>query len=646
MSSIDITLPDGSHQQVPAGTTPLDIAKSISPRLADDAVVARINGEFFDLTRPLEADATLQILTSKNPEALEVYRHSTAHLLALAVQQLFPEVRLGVGPPTDTGFYYDFYRETPFSPEDLEKIEAKMWELQKQELPYERKLIAKEEGLKKYKDMGEFMKCELIDEKADSVFSEYTLGPTFIDFCRGPHVPSTKRLKAFKVLSTSGAYWKGDENSHKMQRIYGTAFFSPKELEEYLKRLEEAKKRDHRKLGQELDLFSIQDLAGPGLIFFHPKGGIVRKIIEDWMRDQYLARGYSLVYTPHIARADLWKTSGHYNFYAENMFKRMELDDAEYQLKPMNCPFHILIYHDRKRSYRELPVRLGELGTVYRYERSGTMHGLLRVRGFTQDDAHIFCTPEQVEAEVVSCLEFAIDTLKTYGFTEYHAEISTWDGGASGKYDGTPDQWELGERSLRNAVDKLGLKVDVMPDEAAFYGPKIDMKLVDAIGRRWQLSTVQFDFTLPRRFGLEYIAEDGKAHQPLMVHRALYGSVERFFGILVEHYAGAFPIWLAPVQAVVMPITDRQIDYARSVHSQLVDAGIRATLDDRSEKVNLKIREAQLQKVPYMIVVGDREAQNGTISVRNRKHGDQGVTPVAEFLTKIQEQIDAKIPAE
>jgi threonyl-tRNA synthetase len=646
MSSIDITLPDGSHQQVPAGTTPLDIAKSISPRLADDAVVARINGEFFDLTRPLEADATLQILTSKNPEALEVYRHSTAHLLALAVQQLFPEVRLGVGPPTDTGFYYDFYRETPFSPEDLEKIEAKMWELQKQELPYERKLIAKEEGLKKYKDMGEFMKCELIDEKADSVFSEYTLGPTFIDFCRGPHVPSTKRLKAFKVLSTSGAYWKGDENSHKMQRIYGTAFFSPKELEEYLKRLEEAKKRDHRKLGQELDLFSIQDLAGPGLIFFHPKGGIVRKIIEDWMRDQYLARGYSLVYTPHIARADLWKTSGHYNFYAENMFKRMELDDAEYQLKPMNCPFHILIYHDRKRSYRELPVRLGELGTVYRYERSGTMHGLLRVRGFTQDDAHIFCTPEQVEAEVVSCLEFAIDTLKTYGFTEYHAEISTWDGGASGKYDGTPDQWELGERSLRNAVDKLRLKVDVMPDEAAFYGPKIDMKLVDAIGRRWQLSTVQFDFTLPRRFGLEYIAEDGKAHQPLMVHRALYGSVERFFGILVEHYAGAFPIWLAPVQAVVMPITDRQIDYARNVHKQLVDAGIRATLDDRSEKVNLKIREAQLQKVPYMIVVGDREAQNGTISVRNRKHGDQGVTPVAEFLTKIQEQIDAKIPAE
>lgn len=646
MSSLTITLPDGSQQQLPTGATPLDVAKSISPRLADDAVVARVNGELFDLTRPLDSDSTLQILTSKNPEGLEVYRHSTAHLLALAVQQLFPEVKLGIGPPTDTGFYYDFYRETPFTPEDLEKIEAKMWELQKQELTFERRLASKEEGVKKYDGMGEFLKCELIEEKADAVFSEYTLGPGFIDFCRGPHVPSTKRLKSFKLLSTSGAYWKGDEKSHKMQRIYGTAFYQPKELQEYLERLEEAKKRDHRKLGQELDLFSIQDLAGPGLIFFHPKGGMIRKIIEDWMRDQYLARGYSLVYTPHIARADLWKTSGHYNFYAENMFKRMELDDAEYQLRPMNCPFHILIYRDRRRSYRELPVRLGELGTVYRYERSGTMHGLLRVRGFTQDDAHIFCTPEQIEAEVVSCLEFAIDTLRTYGFTEYHAEISTWDGGKSGKYDGSPDLWELGEKSLRHAIEKLGLRAEVMPDEAAFYGPKIDMKLVDAIGRRWQLSTVQFDFTLPRRFELEYVGEDGKAHQPLMVHRALYGSVERFFGILTEHYAGAFPVWLAPVQAVVMAITDRQIDYARKVHSQLVEAGIRATLDDRSEKVNLKIREAQLQKVPYMIVVGDREAENGTVSVRNRKHGDLGAKPFTEFLAQIQGQIESKIPSE
>jgi threonyl-tRNA synthetase len=646
MSGITVTLPDGSQQHVPAGTSPLDIAKSISPRLADDAVVAKVNGDLYDLTRPLESDATVQILTSKNPEALEVYRHSTAHLLALAVQQLFPEVKLGIGPPTDTGFYYDFYREQPFTPEDLEKIEAKMWELQKQDLPYERKLVPKSEGIRKYNDMGEFMKCELIDERAGEVFSEYTLGPQFIDFCRGPHVPTTKRLKAFKVLSSSGAYWKGDEKSHRMQRIYGTAFFSPKELQEFLERMEEAKKRDHRKLGQELDLFSIQELAGPGLIFFHPKGGTVRKLIEDWMRDQYIARGYSLVYTPHVARADLWKTSGHYNFYAENMFKRMELDDAEYQLKPMNCPFHILIYRDRKRSYRELPVRLGELGTVYRYERSGTMHGLLRVRGFTQDDAHIFCTPEQIESEIVSCLEFAFDTLKTYGFEEYQAEISTWDGGASGKYDGTPEQWEVAERSLRSAVDKLGMKAPVMADEAAFYGPKIDVKLVDAIGRKWQLSTVQFDFTLPRRFGLEYIAEDGKAHQPFMVHRALYGSVERFFGILVEHYAGAFPVWLAPVQAVVMPITDKQTEYAQQVHRQLVEAGIRATLDDRSEKVNLKIREAQLQKVPYMLVVGAREAENGTVSVRHRRHGDAGVKPLSDFVADVRALIDARTTTE
>ena len=486
----------------------------------------------------------------------------------------------------------------------------------------------------------------MIEEKAGDVFTEYTLGPHFSDFCRGPHVPATGRIKAFKLTSIAGAYWKGDEKRHQMQRIYGASFFTPKELEEYLKRLEEAKKRDHRKLGQELDLFSIQDLAGPGLIFFHPKGGMVRKLIEDWMRDQYLARGYSLVYTPHIARADLWKTSGHYGFYAENMFKRMELDDAEYQLKPMNCPFHILIFKDRLRSYRDLPVRLGELGTVYRYERSGVMHGLLRVRGFTQDDAHIFCTPEQIEDEIVNCLQFAIDVLQTYGFEQYEAELSTWDGGASGKYDGTPDQWKIGEDSLRKATERLNLKIAVMPDEAAFYGPKIDMKLVDAIGRKWQLSTVQFDFTLPRRFGLEYIAEDGKAHQPLMVHRALYGSVERFFGILLEHYAGAFPVWLAPVQATILPITDRQLPYAREVSAQLQAAGLRVTVDERSEKVNLKIREAQLMKVPYMLVVGDREAANGTVSVRNRKHGDQGAKSVPDFLAAIRQLIDSKAPQE
>src|SRR3954451_1387288 len=456
MSHIEITLPDGSKQSVAAGTPPIDIAKSISPRLADAAIVAKVNGELYDLTRPLEKDASLEILTNKNPEALEVYRHSTAHLLAAAVLELYPETKLGIGPPIENGFYYDFDRPTRFTPEDLEKIEKKMWEIQARNLPYDRIYTPKEEGLKKYSDA--WMKCELITERAGEIFSEYTLGPHFIDFCRDPHVPSTSKIKAFKLLSVAGAYWKGDEKGQRLQRIYGTAFFSKKELDEYLQRLEEAKKRDHRKLGKELDLFSIQELAGPGLIFFHPKGGIIRKQLEDWMRDEYLKRGYSLVYTPHIARLDLWKTSGHANFYAQNMFKRMELDDAEYQLKPMNCPFHILIYADRQRSYRDLPVRLGELGTVYRYERSGVLNGLFRVRGFTQDDAHIFCTPDQVESEIVNCLQFAVDTLTTYGFTAYEAELSTWDEGVSGKYAGSADQWKHAENALQRAADHLKMK--------------------------------------------------------------------------------------------------------------------------------------------------------------------------------------------
>jgi threonyl-tRNA synthetase len=644
MSSIQITLPDGSHQTVAAGSRPIDIAQSISPRLADAALVAKVNGELYDLTRPIESDATVEILTSKNTEALQVYRHSTAHLLAAAVLELFPETKLGIGPPIENGFYYDFDRPAAFTPEDLERIEAKMREIQARDLPYERVLTRKQDGLDKY--AGDWMKKELIEERAGDIFSEYTLGPHFIDFCRGPHVPSTAKLKAFKLLSIAGAYWKGDEHNKQLQRIYGTAFFTPKELEAYLAKVEEAKKRDHRKLGKELDLFSIQELAGPGLIFFHPKGGVVRRQIEDWMYDQYIKRGYSLVYTPHVMRSDLWKTSGHYGHYAENMFTRIELDDAEYQLKPMNCPGHILIYRDRMRSYRDLPVRLGELGTVYRYERSGVMHGLMRVRGFTQDDAHIFCTPEQIEDEIASCLEFAVDTLHAYGFDEYVAELSTWDNGASGKYLGSPDQWKLAEDALTKALERLNMKAKVAPNEGAFYGPKIDVKLVDAIGRQWQLSTVQFDFNLPSRFGLEYIAEDGKAHQPLMVHRALYGSIERFFGILLEHYAGAFPVWLAPVQAIVLPITDRQADYARTVRDQLDAAGIRVSLDDRSEKVNFKIREAQLQKIPFMLVVGDREAQSGQVSVRHRKHGDLGAKVVADFVAEVRHLIDSKAVAE
>jgi threonyl-tRNA synthetase len=642
MSNILVTLPDGSVRDVPLGTSAFEIAQSISPRLADAAIVAKIDDRLYDLKRPIEANVTLQILTNRDPQALDVYRHSTAHLCAAAVLELFPETKLGIGPPIENGFYYDFDRPEHFTPQDLEKIEAKMWELQAKSLTFERKLIAKQEGLAKYRGMNEPMKVELIEERADDIFSEYTLGPQFIDFCRGPHVPDTSKIKAFKLLSIAGAYWKGDEKNKQLQRIYGTAWFTKKELDEYLNKLEEAKKRDHRKLGQELDLFSIQELAGPGLIFFHPKGGIIRKQLEDWMRDAYLKRGYSLVYTPHVMRRELWKTSGHANFYSDNMFTPMELDDAEYQLKPMNCPGHILIYANGQHSYRDLPVRLGELGTVYRYERSGTMHGLLRVRGFTQDDAHIFCTPEQVEDEIVNCLDFAIDTLSTFGFKEYKAEISTWDGGVSGKYDGEPDKWALAEGALRKACDRLGINAAVIPDEAAFYGPKIDVKLVDAIGRLWQLSTVQFDFTLPQRFELEYTAEDGKKHRPVMVHRALFGSVERFFGILVEHYAGAFPVWLAPVQATVLPITDKQNDWANAVAAKLRDAGVRVTVDDRNEKVNLKIREAQLQKVPYMLVIGPREVEAGQVAVRHRKRADLGATPVDEFLKTITGEIAAK----
>jgi threonyl-tRNA synthetase len=625
----------------------MDVARSIGSRLADDAVVARVNGELWDLTRPFEADSSFEILTSKSgEEALKVYRHSTAHLLAAAVLELYPGTKLGIGPAIEAGFYYDFEREEPFSTEDLEAIEKRMHAIRDRDVPYRRVLVDKQEGLKHYQALGESMKCELISEKASDIFTEYTLGDQFIDFCLGPHVPSTKRLKAFKLLSVSGAYFKGDQKRQQLQRIYGTAFFNQKELDEHLTRLEEAKRRDHRLLGKQLDLISIQELAGPGLIFFHPKGALVRKQLEDWMREQYLARGYSLVNTPHVARESLWSVSGHLQNYKDSMFSGMELDDGVYRLKPMNCPMHILIYKDAPRSYRDLPVRLGELGNVYRYERSGTLHGLFRVRGFTQDDAHIFCTPEQMEDEITGCLQFAVDTLKTYGFDRYKAELSTWDGGASGKYLGSAEQWTAAESALRRATERVGLEVKVVPDEAAFYGPKIDVKLLDCLDRSWQLSTVQFDWNLPQRFELEYVGQDGEKHQPMMVHRALYGSVERFFGILLEHYAGAFPAWLAPVQVIVLPIADRHLEYAKTVLARLEAEGFRAELDARSEKVNYKIREAQLQKIPFMLVAGDREVEQGKVGVRNRKHGDQGAQSIDEFVAALKALVESKAVSE
>jgi threonyl-tRNA synthetase len=642
--SIHVKLPDGSVKEVPSGTTALDIAKSISPRLADAALVAKTNGDLIDLTRPLEKDTDLRILTEKDPESLEVFRHSSAHLLAAAVLELFPETKLGHGPATESGFFYDFYRPTPFTPEDLEKLEKKMQELVQQNLPYAREFLPREQGLGEFKKDGDFMKCHFIEQftKPDEKISIYRTGK-FTDFCRGPHIPSTGKIKAFKLFNIAGAYWLGKEGNPQLQRIYGTSFYSKKDLDEYLKQQEETKKRDHRVLGQQLDLFSIQELAGPGLIFWHPKGGIIRKEMEDWMREEYIKRGYSLVYTPHVARRQLWQTSGHEGYYAENMFDVMELDDAEYRMKPMNCPFHILIYKDSLKSYRDLPVRLGELGTVYRYERSGVMHGLLRVRGFTQDDAHIFCTPEQIEGEVNSCIDFALDVLKDFGFDKFQVELSTWDPNDRKNFVGSEEQWNMSTGLLETVLKKRNIEYKTIPGEAAFYGPKIDVKLVDAIGRLWQLSTVQFDFNLPQRFNLEYVAEDGSRKQPLMVHRALYGSVERFFGVLIEHYAGAFPVWLSPVQAVMIPIAERHVDYANKVAAQLKEAGVRVHVDGRNEKMNAKIREHAMQKVPFQIVVGDKEAEAGEVNVRVRgQEKGEGSVKVEVFVERVKELIDSK----
>jgi threonyl-tRNA synthetase len=662
--TIAVHLPDGAIREVPAGTTPLEIANSISPRLAAASVAARLTPvgaavkqsaaaaehaseaamytaedaagpRLVDLATPLTADTRLELVKENDPDALKVLRHSAAHVLATAVLELFPETKLGHGPATDSGFFYDFHREKPFIPEELALIEAKMAEVIARDEPFRRESAPREKALEEFKRDGDFMKTHFVTKftaPGDQV-SFYRNGK-FVDFCRGPHVPSTGRVKAVKVTSLAGAYWLGDEKNPQLQRIYGTAFFSQKAMDEHFARLEEAAKRDHRLLGKQLDLFSIQELAGAGLIFWHPKGGIVRKVMEDWMREECLRRGYSLVFTPHVMRRELWKISGHEGFYAGNMYTPMELDDAEYRLKPMNCPGHILIYKNSPRSYRDLPVRLAELGNVYRYERSGTMHGLLRVRGFTQDDAHIFCTPGQIEDEVVACIDFAEAVLKTFGFHEFQVELSNWDPNDRAHYAGSDENWNLAVSSLQKALDRKGIAYKTIPGEAAFYGPKIDIKLVDVLGRLWQLSTVQFDFNLPARFELEYVGEDGERHQPVMVHRALFGSVERFFGVLIEHYAGAFPLWLAPVQIGLVPISERHHAYAQRVEAELKAAGLRVEVDVRNEKMNGKIRDFANQKTPYILVFGDKEQEANAVSVRTRGKGDQGSMPLAEFISR------------
>ena len=573
-------------------------------------------------------------------ENIETKRHSCSHILAAAVQELFPGTKLGIGPAIENGFYYDFLSDHKFTPEDLKTIEDKMKQIIKSKQPFVRKEVSKAEAEALFKSKGEDFKVELISELPEGEISVYTNG-SFTDLCRGPHVENTGAVNNFKLTHTAGAYWRGDEKRPQMQRIYGIAFETKDELKAYIKQQEEAAKRDHRKLGAELQLFNINDDVGPGLVLWLPKGGMLRKVLEDWIKDENLKRGYGIVTTPHIARLHLWQKSGHANFYNDSMFKPIEVDEQKYQLKPMNCPFHIAVYNTALRSYRDLPLRLFELGTVYRYERSGVMHGLLRVRGFTQDDGHIFCAPEQIEKEVQDCFNFAMHIMKTFGFEKFKVELSTWDEKHPENYTGKSEDWHRAQAALEDVLKHNNIPYTAHAGEAAFYGPKIDIKLIDAIGRPWQLSTIQFDFNLPERFDITYVAPEGRK-RPLMVHRAMLGSVERFIGILIEHYAGVFPLWLAPVQVKVLTLTDAQAPYAKEVCEKLTAAGLRPELDDRGEKLGAKIRQAHLEKIPYTVVIGAKEAAENTVTVRLRSGKNIEGVKLDEFIAKLKEESQSR----
>jgi threonyl-tRNA synthetase len=605
-----------------------------------EGIAAKLNGKVVDFQTPIKESGRLEMIPVDSPEGLAVLRHSTAHLLASAVVKLFPEAKLAIGPAIDEGYYYDFQVDRPFQPEDLAAIEKLMHEIADEDHRFLRGELSRDEAMKKFEKEGEAFKVELIRDLPDPTVSTYTHS-FFTDLCRGPHVPRTKLLRHFRLLSVAGAYWRGDSNRPMLQRIYGTAFPSKDRLEEHLKRLEEAKQRDHRKVGQALDLFSIHDEAGGGLIFWHPNGTAMRRVIEDFWKDEHVRRGYQLVTTPHIAQVDLWKHSGHTDFYRENMYF-LQVDEKEYVLKPMNCPFHILIYKRKKHSYRELPIRIAELGTVYRLEKSGVLHGLARVRGFTQDDAHIFCTREQVEAEVQGVLELVQFMLGTFGFTDYRVELSVRDPKNKADYLGSDEEWELAESALENVVKRAAIPYHRAEGEAVFYGPKIDIKLTDAIGRLWQCSTIQFDFNLPRRFEVGYVGADGQEHPAIMVHRALLGSMERFFATLIEHYGGDFPVWLAPVQVQIITIADAQNPYAEELRAKLRAKGIRAEADLREEKMGAKIRDAELMKIPYMLVLGRKEVEEGTVSVRSRKKGNEGSMPADAFVEKVVAEVTAR----
>ena len=572
-------------------------------------------------------------MSEKESISLDTLRHSTAHVMAQAVKDLFGDVKLAIGPAIEDGFYYDFDAPVRFTEEDLEKIEKRMQEIIDEDLPFERQKMNREEAIEFFKELDEPYKVELLEEMDDDTVTLYRQG-YFVDLCRGPHIPSTGKIGAFKLLSLAGAYWRGDERNKMLQRIYGTAFFDKKSLRQYLRRLEEAKKRDHRKLGKELDLFSVSEDVGPGLVHWHPMGARIRNIIETFWRDSHYEHGYELLYTPHIGRSELWQRSGHLDFYKEGMYAPMEIDEQDYYVKPMNCPFHIQIYNSQIRSYRDLPLRWAELGTVYRYEKSGVLHGLLRVRGFTQDDAHIFCTPEQIEDEILEVLRFSLYLWRCFGFEDITAYLAT----RPEKSVGEPKRWEQAQISLEKAVAAEGLDCKIDIGGGAFYGPKIDLKIRDAIGREWQTTTIQFDFNLPERFDMTYMGADGERHRPYMVHRALLGSLERFFGILVEHYAGAFPLWLAPVQARVMTITDRQVPFAKEVVDQLKKARVRAEADFRNEKLGFKIREAQVKKIPYALVIGDREVENRQVAPRARGNRTLPAMEVEAFISLVREE--------
>ncbi len=638
MSAITLSLKDGDAVSVAAGTTVQEALSQLLSNKQRKRCVAAYAGEtVVDLLTPLTEDTVLTPIQVGTDEGLEVLRHSTAHVMAHAVRDLFgDDVKVAIGPAIADGFYYDFLRDEPFTPEDFEKIENRMAEIVARNLPFERLEMSSNEAVAAFGDQGEKYKVELIEDLGVDQVSLYSIGG-FRDLCRGPHVPNTSFIKAFKLLRVAGAYWRGDEKNDVLQRIYGTAFFDAKALKKYLNALEEAKKRDHRKLGKELELFTMEDQIGPGLILWQPKGAQLRRLIEDYWKDEHYRHGYELLYTPHIARQDLWKTSGHLDFYSENMYSAMDIDDVQYQLKPMNCPFHIGVYKSSKRSYREFPIRWAELGTVYRYERAGALHGLLRVRGFTQDDAHIFCRPDQLEEEIFHILDLNLRILKTFGFDSYDIYLST----RPEKSVGTDENWEAATTALKLALEKKNLDYMIDPGEGVFYGPKIDIKIKDQLHRSWQCSTIQVDFNLPERFKMSFVGSDNTEHQPIMIHRALMGSLERFIGVLIEHYAGAFPLWFAPVQARILNITDDQAEYGEAVYEQLRLAGIRVEKDLRNEKLNYKIREAQVKKIPYMLIVGDKEKEAGTVAVRLRTGKNLPPMSVADFIELVQKEVAA-----